>query len=189
MDSLIHGKRTYPCNRHFLWASMTDSLWQKTCTLVAMCFMHHDPWCWCHSLSQSKPNTPINHTNVFIITRESRLLIVGSLSDLLVVFLNGSNLNKMMNFGNSKWQISITSSAPETFKCNNPPKQWWIIMIWCSKSQRIVFLGQNSIIIVDFLAHATFIFCQNNSIILWLIVAFIWFLHHQICHHLFFRAM
>jgi hypothetical protein len=33
--------------------------------------------------------------------------------------------------------------------------------------------------------HATCIFCQNNSIILWFIVAFIWFLHHWIRHLLF----
>jgi hypothetical protein len=55
-----------------------------------MLFMHHDPWCWCHSRCQSKPNTPIKYTNVFIASRESRLLIVGCSSDLLVVFLNES---------------------------------------------------------------------------------------------------
>ncbi len=75
MDNLLHRKRTFPCSRHFSELQQ-PILCGERCTRAP--------------LSQSKPNTPINHTNVFIATRESRLLIVGSSSDLLVVFLNGS---------------------------------------------------------------------------------------------------
>jgi hypothetical protein len=72
----------------------------------------------------------------------------------------------MLNFGDWKWHIPITSSAPETFKCDKQPTK--TIMdnhqMVQQKPESSLF-GQNSIIIVNFLVYTTCIFCWTNSII------------------------